>query len=530
VLSPVVVRLRLFRNKINKKLHQFLPLAMLSFLSFCSFGGLAAYLYNAIAYLSVRLVILSAILTIAHRCGYLHRLLWYVAESELTKLVNHVPTTIGRLDHVDLWRGEFALSNVVIHSPSAGNGRKKSLWTSPVIARIGTVRVSVNAIQCLCAKWFLGEEIPIDFYAIYVGDVQVFVERRYNVYNFFLLDPNIILPDAFVRAATQAAGQFDDDDDSAEEHPDDEKTVAAEQEQLQQALLGGNHSDINNADRGDSVDVTTTTTRAAIPTKVTPSTNIAASSSSGSFSTMTTTESPLHQQHDNTTTTTTTQQQQQKAAAIVDDMLDAVRRAALAGSADTLVSHYKDRLQESLKRFERRQRVGSSNSIDDNVITKKTSQTAAAAALVETVELLKNVGANITAKTELAQRAVLPTRRPNPHVVYGRIGRLDIVDLRIFPHHHHDAASSVVANIHVPGISMKPSELCGPASSSSSSSFDGLHNNNNKPPPHHHPFAKMDDLIELVTKRVVSEMAKSDAGKFLQTAMQEMADALTERS
>jgi hypothetical protein len=443
--------------------------------------------YDCIVNLSIRLVVLSCALTWAYQQGYLHRFVWYLAEAECTKLVNHVHVTFGSIDRLDLLRGEFELSNIVFHSP---NHSTTILWSSPVIARIGKAKVSVNAIQCLCSKWFLGEELPLDLYVIAVADIQVFVERRYNVYNFFLLDPNIILPAAFCRAnetnrntsasTTKGTTLFQQ---QQQQQPLEERGSTGNEEKQPEH---GNGDIIINNNKNKDDDSTTRSTKARI-----------APATTSDSSSMTTEQQQHHE------TTTHQQQHTDAAAAIVDDMLDAVKRAAQAGSADTLVSHYKDRLQESLKRFE----------------TTKTTT-----ALVQTVELLKNVGANITHKTELAQQAVLPTRRPNPKTVYGRIGRLDITDMRIFPHNHPEAP------IYVHSLSMKPSELCGP--SSTSSSYSSVENgpNGGKPPHHHHPFARMEDLMELVTKRIVSEMAKSDSGKFLQTAMQEMADALTERS
>lgn len=348
--------------------------------------------HNLIAWCSIRLISLSILLTIAYGFGYIHRFLWFLAERECTKLVNGVPVSFGGVASVDLFRGKFTLINGVIHSP---NGK---LWKSPILARIGRAQIHVNAIQCLFSLWFLGEELPIDFYSVRLSDIQVFVERKANVYNFFLLDPNIILPPAFVELNTTAA--------------------------------------------------TTNTTTSVSSTPTSAPTN----------------SSPKQESSKET---------EETAAALVDDMLDAVKRAAAEGSADGLVSHYRDRLHQSLRTFE---------------TTKMTD------ALIQTVDLIQNVGMNITHKTALAQQVVVPTRRPNPHIVYGRVGTLEVHSLRIFLQD---------TPIFVP-------KFC------PNTEFTNA-------------FLPMDELMDTLVKRLVAVVAKSNSSQFLQTAMQEMADALTER-
>lgn len=349
---------------------------------------LGSQFYHLIAWCSVRLIALSIFVSFAYAYGYIHRFLWYLAERECTKLFNGVRVTFGGVTNVDLLRGQFTLSNVVIHSPN------RSLWKSPIIGRIGLAKIHVNAIQCLFSLWFLGEELPIDFYSIHLSDIQVFVERKAKVYNFFLLDPNIILPQAFVEL---------------------------------------NHTATSSA-----------TTAPTTPVPASP--------------------------HEPASKET-----EEKAAALVDDMLDAVKRAAAEGSADGLVSHTRDRLYQSLRTFQ----------------TTKTIDV-----LIQTVDLLQNVGMNISHKTELAQKVVVPTRRPNPHIVYGRIGTLEVHSLRIF-------LQGVDHPILVP-------KFC------PNTEFSNA-------------FIPMDDLMDTLTKRLVAVMAKSNSGLFLQTAMQEMASALTER-
>lgn len=185
---------------------------------------------RVLVYTVQSLVAASLVLSIAYSCGWLHRLLWYILETEATKLLNGTPVTIGSF-HVDLWRGRLWASNVIIHAPQ----RSAWKWESPVFARLGKVYVEANTLHILLFEWFFRETVPLEIPLCHVQDVQVFVERKSHIFNFYLLDPLNIVPhpadlddEAPPHATLPAAGDGDPPADAAEtsvptmkSHPDD---------------------------------------------------------------------------------------------------------------------------------------------------------------------------------------------------------------------------------------------------------------------------------------------------------------------
>ena len=70
------------------------------------------------------------------------------------------------------------------------------MWDSPCIARAGRIDATFNVLSCLDHVGpFLGFPAK-DVHTVCVCDVQVFVEKRRNVFNFHLLDPSLDLPEA----------------------------------------------------------------------------------------------------------------------------------------------------------------------------------------------------------------------------------------------------------------------------------------------------------------------------------------------
>lgn len=136
------------------------------------------------------LLIVSFVLSLLYHLGYIHRFMWFSAERELSKLLNDTPVTIGSLK-VDLLRGRAWVTNLVLHSPQ----RHKWKWQSPVLARVGKLYVECNLVKCLFFEWFVWEMKPIDIYTLEVSDIQAFVERKHHVFNFYLLDPHVTVPD-----------------------------------------------------------------------------------------------------------------------------------------------------------------------------------------------------------------------------------------------------------------------------------------------------------------------------------------------
>ena len=146
---------------------------------------------------------LSLLCSVAYYLGWIHRLLWHIAESEISKLLNGTKVTIGNL-HLDVTRGKFWLSNVVIHAPK----RDQFQWDSPVLARVGRLYVQGNLAQCIFSWCVLREEIPADIYTFVASDIQVFIERRHNFFNFFLCDQQVVVPENI----SELVGEMDDDE------------------------------------------------------------------------------------------------------------------------------------------------------------------------------------------------------------------------------------------------------------------------------------------------------------------------------
>ena len=98
--------------------------------------------------------------------------------------------TIGSF-RLDLLRGKVWASNVIVHSPKLQEWK----WESPLVARAGSVYIETNLVWVLLRLLITGEEWPLEFYTIHAQDIQAFVERKQNVFNFFLMDPHLVFPD-----------------------------------------------------------------------------------------------------------------------------------------------------------------------------------------------------------------------------------------------------------------------------------------------------------------------------------------------
>lgn len=148
-------------------------------------GALQTILLRIVQYLAS----IALILGVFHKLGWIHRLIWHIAETELSKLLNGAPVTIGGLKY-DIWRGRYWASNVLIHSPL----REEWQWESPVIGRVGSLYVKINLLYCIFSDWILNEMAPLEIDTIHAKDIQGFVERRQHIFNFYCLDPHVILP------------------------------------------------------------------------------------------------------------------------------------------------------------------------------------------------------------------------------------------------------------------------------------------------------------------------------------------------
>jgi len=420
-------------------------------------SALGAFFSRTVQYLLERLLLLCFGLWLPYAAGWFHRVLRWTAEREATQLLNGCRVTVGSLQ-TDLLRGRGWASNVILHAPQAETWR----WEAPVLARVGKVYVECNLVQCLFFLWFYREEIPVELYTVYLSDIQVFVERKHNIYNFFLLDPHVILPDL---------------------------TVQQLEKEQQQNNAANDNEEMNTTMEGN---------------------DSAPSESGHNYSA--TSESNLPDNNNNN--------EEEQAQQVVDDMLSAVRRAAQEGDNwhGALFHHYRHTLTDQLKAL----------------TTKKKS-----VAMQEGVNLLKHVTANITEKSATAQQIVVPARRslPGERPVYGRVGRVLLQDLRIFLKADNSSSSSsndaaaasstdTTGNsaacwnkpIVIEKVAVRASEFCPPLSAKDTGT------GTTTPPWCPALYQSLDVYLEVVWKRVLAEIAKSNTGRFLQTAIGEAAD------
>jgi hypothetical protein len=151
-----------------------------------------AFLETATLFLAItarKLLLFSLVFLCCHFMGWIHRILWFCLEWYLSFLANGAHITVGSFEY-DLLRGQILGYNVVVHTPK----REEWKWDSPLIARVGRVYVEFSMLA-LFRDFFHTLTPPVDIYSIEVVDVQVFIERQEHVFNFYLLDKFIILPD-----------------------------------------------------------------------------------------------------------------------------------------------------------------------------------------------------------------------------------------------------------------------------------------------------------------------------------------------
>jgi hypothetical protein len=142
-----------------------------------------------LANMARKLLLFSLIVSFCHFMGWIHRILWFCLEWYLSLLANGAQITVGSFEY-DLLRGQILGYNVVVHTPK----RDEWKWESPLIARVGRIYVEFSMLALL--RDFLHTLTPpVDIYTIEVVDIQVFIERQEHVFNFYLLDSHIILPD-----------------------------------------------------------------------------------------------------------------------------------------------------------------------------------------------------------------------------------------------------------------------------------------------------------------------------------------------
>jgi hypothetical protein len=144
---------------------------------------------------------LSLLYAVFNHLGIIKRLLIVYIEHEVSSIANGAPISITdiqfQLLNYSTLQSTIILYDSIIHTPHP----QKWKWESPLIARIGYVKVSFNLLSLIDLpphwKQYLGIRMQSikDIYVVEMRDVQVFVEKRRNVFNFHLLDERLDVPD-----------------------------------------------------------------------------------------------------------------------------------------------------------------------------------------------------------------------------------------------------------------------------------------------------------------------------------------------
>lgn len=570
------------------------------------FYSLLYHITNLFQYVCYGIILFLVVIGILYRYNYIHRLLWYIAENEATKLLNGTPVTFGYIKF-DLLRGKVWLSNVVIHSPTrplkshvfvmntnnndnkqqeqksssfqsktntttewnnfANNKRKKSSssssvapgnkdtnnimngfpttadnptipttptrsnknnynnktsyetrpirndeqqiweWNSPLLGRIGKVYVETNIVLVLLSMIFLLEEPPLELYTIHLSDIQVFVERQYNIYNFYLCDPHIILPDLHYvvdhRSNTESnknsdvTNQYngnnkndvaviqkdtkttiteilndDDDNNNNNKHINDKQL---NREGHTSGILfpsshscptfinvpgttEGNHTQnpiyvktSSSLDRLSGMTTTTTNTKSTTTNSINSSISTKDSSAiQDSTDSMIILDGRINEQQEQQEQQHK-QQQSVQAQKVVDDMIYAVRRAASKGDWNSILLQQRDMITNQLRTFVNNPNANNNEdnhkethhnySNYNNTTNTTTTTTGSILEVIEdNIKMIQQVGMSVIEKTQSASQIAIPKRMkqlsPNDKekIVYGRIGRVLIENMRVFVH------------------------------------------------------------------------------------------------
>ena len=438
------------------------------------------------------LLVCIAAFAVSYKLGWFDRFIWYSAEKEGAKVLNGTPVTIGAIQ-VDWSRLAEArvtvnCSNVIIHTPQ----RELWQWESPLLARIGNITVDCNIPITLFNFLVFRRHVPLELYSVQVSDVQVFVERRQNVLNLYLMDPSLVLPDP---------------------------TSLANSEKENASLSNGGDSSLAQSTSDDQ----STPKHSFSDEERQRSTDEAVESSSSSIQAKDQGNDPAHERSSNQLTTSTSDVEQEKAQQLVSDMLQAVKsigRAAQEGSIQTELHqqgyHWADKLRAGFTGQNRH----------------------------ETAKVIKHVHKaavqSFQQASQMEQLLVPERRRGSAKPVKGRVSRIVLEEMRIFTRDSwistsstsnsdpdssrnvSTAASSAPATssgsgwnkpIYLESVVVRASELCPPLSSNDDDGLPAV-------------YQTLDKVGEVVSRRLLAEMAKSNTGRLFSTAFSEVVSYL----
>lgn len=402
---------------------------------------------RVVEYACRSILLLTISFAVGYQIGWYHRLVWFLAEREACKILNGTKVTIGSFD-LDLIRGRGWLYNVIVHSPQ----RHVWKWESPLLARVGKVYVETNLFRVLLSMLLLREEPPLEIYTLHLQDIQVFMERKQQVFNIYLLDPHNVIPEP----------ELDEEEENTGKD------------------LNSSSANVNVA--------------------------MAFEDPSGSDEVLTEASTPA---------------EKEKAQKLVDEMIKAVQslgKAARDGSLPAALQQQRQTVTNRLKQLQ--------------------AKPIKSKAMKDGIKIVQHVSQAVVEKTQTVHKIVKqPDKRQleNEKTVYARFGRVVMEDLRVFTrssltHDNNKNTSQKMGTdkqsvepvnfwnkpIVVEHLAVRPSEFCAPLTVKD---HDGL-------PVLYRPI---NYCMDAIMKRVVAEMAKSNTGTLLKTAMGEILDFWVEK-
>lgn len=144
------------------------------------------------------IVFVCCIYTLCHKTGLVRRVLRRLVELRLRELTNGSLVTLTSIEFdLGIISSEVVITDLIIHSPDRIQWR----WDSPIIVRFGHISASFHLLSLLdlpsFIRKFLGWKVymPVmEVYELRIDDVQLFLEKRLNVFNFHLLDCSLDIP------------------------------------------------------------------------------------------------------------------------------------------------------------------------------------------------------------------------------------------------------------------------------------------------------------------------------------------------
>mmetsp|Transcript_21492 Transcript_21492/g.50898 ORF Transcript_21492/g.50898 Transcript_21492/m.50898 type:complete len:504 (-) Transcript_21492:2954-4465(-) len=453
------------------------------------------------------LIYIAIVVAVANHVGWLDRWIWFILEKEAKKIMNGAQLTIGSftIDWSEVLQGQITLhaSNVIIHTPQ----RDEWQWDSPLIARVGKATVQCNAIITVFHVVFLRREIPIEAYTVIVADAQVFVERRNSVINVYLLNPMLKLPPPPYPKKTGSSWKgLGRNKKESPEFDGEQKKVGANGEDL--GRTGPETQASGALARSNNLPETSTNGGEG-------STRNAAGDGA----------SARQQNHD------------QKAKALVNEMLQAVQVLGGAAARGKLPGAIK---QQGLELVGRLQGFREQENLEEGL------------------RVMQQMGKVAVESLQTAPQLILPKpdaeREGMKKIVYVRIGRIVANDIRIFTKDSWINATNTqddfvdstsgsaigtqtnIGTNRMPGNStssdtsgnkngswnkpifierlvLRSSELCPPMSMKDRNGLPAI-------------YQSVDKVVEVIWRRLLAEIAKSNTGKLFSTAMGEVVSVM----